>query len=215
MRSVRCRDVFGALIAEFGCVNSGEEIFPGTEKHWRNGKVDFVDQPRAKVLLDCRDSAAKPDVLIFCGVPGSFKSSVNSVRHEMEGSSAIHGDRRARVVGEDEDGRVVRRVVAPPSLPVFVGPGTSNRPEHISTNDPCANIVEAARREFIVSASCPAILAMYPSKSTCCKHPFMHRETANAKRICEVLVGASTITIDGNCEAVDAKPWHESSFTSP
>jgi hypothetical protein len=43
MRGLRCRDVFGALIAEFGCVNSGEEIFPGTEKDRRNGKMHFVD----------------------------------------------------------------------------------------------------------------------------------------------------------------------------
>jgi hypothetical protein len=43
MRSIRCGNVFGALIAEFGCVNSGEKMFPGTEKDRRNGQVHFVN----------------------------------------------------------------------------------------------------------------------------------------------------------------------------
>jgi hypothetical protein len=94
-------------------------------------------------------------------------------------------------------------VVAPPPLPVFVGPGTSDRPEHISTNDPCANVVKAARREFIVSAGCSAILAKHQSKSACREGPFVQRDAADAKWIGEVLVGARTVAIDGYCEAVD------------
>jgi hypothetical protein len=42
MRSILCGNVFDALIAEFGCVNSGEKMFPGTEKDRRNGQVHFV-----------------------------------------------------------------------------------------------------------------------------------------------------------------------------
>jgi len=64
MRSIRRGNVFAAVIAELG-VNPGEKMFLGTEKDRRNGQVHFVNQPRAKVFSNRRDSSAEPDVSIF------------------------------------------------------------------------------------------------------------------------------------------------------
>src|SRR6266478_5945208 len=102
MCGMRSGNVFSDLIAEFACVNSGKKILPGTEQDRRNGQVHFVNETREKVLPDGRDSAAKPDVSIFCCVSGSFKRGMDSVGYEMEGSSSVHGDRRTRVVREHE-----------------------------------------------------------------------------------------------------------------
>src|SRR5208282_3378719 len=98
-----------------------------------------------------------------------------------------------------------RRVVAPPSLPVVIGPRASDRSEHVSTNDPCADVAKAARREFIIRAGCSAILASHFSKGTCCEEPFVQRGAADTKWIGEVLAGAGTVAVQGNSEAVDAK----------
>src|SRR5580704_15840765 len=107
----------------------------------------------------------------------------------MEGSSPVHSDRCPRMIREHEDRSMIRRVVAPPPLPGFVRPGPPDRSKHISTNDPCANVVKAACREFIVNASCPAILAKHLSKSTCREGPFVQRDAADAKWVGEVLIG--------------------------
>jgi hypothetical protein len=69
--------------------------------------------------------------------------------------------------------------------------------------------VKAACREFIVSAGCSAILTNRQSKSTGREDPFVQRNAADAKWIREVLVGASTVAIEGDGKAVDAKPGHK------
>src|SRR5208282_791214 len=202
----------GALIAEFRCVNSGEKMLPGTEKGRRNGQVHFVNQPFAKILPDGCDSATQPDVLTVRGTSRSFQCGVDSVGYKMEGSSPAHGDRCARVMGEHEYGSMERRVVAPPPLPVFVGPGTSDRSEHVSTNDPCADVAKAARREFIICAGCSAILARHLPKSACGDGPFVKRGAADTERIGEILAGARTVAIEGYSEAVNAKFGHACSL---
>ena len=146
------------------------------------------------------------------GVSGSFKRGMDSIRYKMKGSTSLHGDRCARVVRKHEDGSMVRRVFAPPPLPVFVGPRTSDRSKHISTKDPGTDVVKAARREFIVNAGCSSFLAEHLSKGTRSDGPFVQRDAANAKWSGEVLVGASTVAIDGNREAVDAKLGLAASF---
>jgi hypothetical protein len=69
--------------------------------------------------------------------------------------------------------------------------------------------VKAACGEFIVSAGCSAILAKHPLKSTGREGPFVQRHAADTKRIIEVLVGPSTVAIEGDRKVVDAKPGHK------
>ena len=42
---------------------------------------------------------------------------MNAVGDEVEGGASFHNEGLAGVVGEDEDGHVVGRVVAPPAFP--------------------------------------------------------------------------------------------------
>jgi hypothetical protein len=76
------------------------------------------------------------------------------------------------MMSENEDGSVVRRVVAPPTLPGFVGPRPADRSKHVAAEDPRANAVEATRREVIVNPSRAAILAVHLMKGARGKLPF-------------------------------------------
>ncbi len=170
--------------------------------------MHFVNQPGAEILLDCRDSAAEPNVLFSGRVSSPFERVMNSRGHEMEGGSPFHGQGCARVARQHEDGGMVGRIFPPPTLPVLVGPGTSDGSEHVSTHDPCPDVVKAACRNVIVNPSRSAILAMHCSKSTGREEPFVQRDAADPKWIVEVLVRAGAVAIDRYREIVDSKPGH-------
>jgi len=197
MGGIRCGNVLGALKAEFDCVKSTEKMLPRTEQSRRDGQMHLVNESRADVLLDCCNPAAEPDVLTSCGVSRAFKRGMDSVGHEMEGRSPSHGDRRPSVVSQHEDWHVVRRVVAPPPLPVFVGPRTSDWSEHVSTDNPRANVGKAACGEFIVAPGGSTLLAKHASKATGLEGPFVKRAAADPERIAVVLVRPSPVAIDG------------------
>ncbi len=62
-------------------------------------------------------------------------------------------------MGQDEDGNVIRRIVAPPTLPVCVRPIPTNGSEHVPPKDPGANILKAAGGEIVVNPGSAALLA--------------------------------------------------------
>lgn len=81
-----------------------------------------------------------------------------------------------------------------------------------SGRDPCADILETSGGERIVKARFPAIAAQrLLLEGSRGPRPTMPRTTANAKRIVDVLVGASAETIWRNGEILYAKPGHNAS----
>src|SRR5258708_35623854 len=98
----------------------------------------LIDQSGTKIRPDSGNSAAKPDILSFRSVNSSFKCGMNTIGDEVEGGSAAHGDGCARVIRENKDRGVVRRIVSPPALPGIVGPGATDRSKHVAHKYPCA-----------------------------------------------------------------------------
>ena len=88
------------------------------------------------------------------------KRLVNTARDEVECRSAFHLDGRARVMSQDESWNVIGWVVPPPAFPVHVGPGTANRSEHVSSENPGANILEAPRSEVVIDPRCATVGAI-------------------------------------------------------
>src|SRR5215211_7448880 len=87
-------------------------------------KLELVDEPCREVLVDDAGAAADDDVLSGRRVPRLVERGPDAVGHE--------GERRVRerewfplVMGEDEDGHVERRLLAPPARqgPSPHGPG--------------------------------------------------------------------------------------------
>src|SRR4051812_37675216 len=77
----------------------------------------------------------------------------------MEDGAALHLQRRARMVGQDEDRYVVRWVRSPPAIPVIVPPRSAHRSEHVAAHDPGAEILERACGEIVIDTGGPAISA--------------------------------------------------------
>src|SRR5580704_12760709 len=113
------------------------------------------------------------------------------------------------MVGEDEDGSVVRRVVAPPPLPSVVGPMATNRPKHVPPENPSSDIGETARRKVVVDARHAGVTSVYLLKRSGGEHPLVQHHAADTERVGEVLMGASAVAIEGKGEALNPQFSHE------
>ena len=116
-----------------------------------------IDEARKKILLDCVRSAANAHIHAVGCLARPVKRLVNTARDEVECRAAFHLDGRARVMSQDESWNVIGWVVPPPAFPVHVGPGTANRSEHVSSENPGAHILEAPRSEVVIDPGCATV----------------------------------------------------------
>ena len=80
---------------------------------------------------------------------------MNTVSDEVERCTALHDDRRARMMRQHEHVGVIRRRVPPPALPLVIRPVAANWTEHIAAEDPGAYVLETAGHKIIVDARRP------------------------------------------------------------
>src|SRR6185312_15086444 len=165
------------------------------------------DQSFAQVLPDGADAAAQPDVLAGRRLARTLERRMDAVGHEVEGRAALHRVRRAGVVRQHEDRRVVGRVRAPPALPVVIGPGAADRPEHVPAHDPGAHVLEPARGEIIVDTGLAARRAVAVHGLECpgAQHPLVQAHPADAHRVLQVLPWPRAVAVDRDREAADAQ----------
>ncbi|MNE36749.1 hypothetical protein D3C80_1305730 [compost metagenome] len=101
------------------------------------------------------------------------------------------------MVGQDEDGDVVGRVVPPPAFPVLVRPLPAQRAEHVAPQNPGADIAKAAGGEIIVQPGRAAVLAEQGLlEGARGEQPLVQRFGAHAQRILEVLVRAGPVSVE-------------------
>src|SRR2546421_4183257 len=98
--------------------------------------MQLVNQFSLQILPDCPDTATDADIASSCRVFRTLQSNVDSVRHEMERRAAFHLNRVSRMMRQDKDRNVIGWRITPPALPRFIRPWSTNRPEHISSEDP-------------------------------------------------------------------------------
>src|SRR6195256_3047375 len=124
----------------------------------------------------------------------------------MEDGAAFHLQRRARMVGQDEDRHMVRWIGAPPALPLIVRPGSAHRSEHVAAHDPGAEILERACREVVVDAGRPAVSTQdVPLEDPGWKEPLVQLFAAAAERLVTALVGAGAEAVGRHGKSVHAK----------
>jgi hypothetical protein len=152
VRGLRPRDVLGDSIAQPEQVDPREQTLASSEQDGRDGEVQLVHEARLQVLPDRGDAAAEPHVLILGYVAGTCERFADASGDEVKRGAAAHRDGWSRMVREHEDGRVVRRVLAPPPLPRLIWPSATNRPEHIPPEYRGADASESARGEVVVDA---------------------------------------------------------------
>src|SRR4051794_40815967 len=103
MRRRLAGDMLGHFIAERRPIETGEQILAFAEQHRRYGEMQLVDEARLQILADGGDAAADADVTAGGGLARPIERFADAAGDEMEDRAALHLERRALVVGEDED----------------------------------------------------------------------------------------------------------------
>src|SRR5581483_10457687 len=82
--------------------------------------VHMIDEARSNEVAEHGGTPADAYVLAGGRLAGSLEGLGRRGVDEVDGRAALHLDRRARMMGEDEGRCVERRIGAPPALPVRV-----------------------------------------------------------------------------------------------
>src|SRR5471030_1405696 len=109
------------------------------------------------------------------------------------------------MVREYEHRRVIRRRVAPPPFPAFIGPRTADRAEHVPAENPRAEIFESARCEVVVDTGRAAVLAKHVLKGLGREYPVVHPHSADAHRIFEALIRPGAEAVERYRKTIDAQ----------
>src|SRR5579863_6966092 len=171
--------------------------------------MQLIDKRRAKVLANRFYSSSDLDVLPLRGFVCALQRHPNAFRNEMEYSPAVLGDGWAGIVRKNEDGSVIRRVAAPPTLPRVVRPWSANRPEHVPAENPGSDIHEPAGCEIIINARRATLISNHPLKRPRRYEPLVQGPASHTERICQVLIGASAVAIQRNGEVANPKFSHD------
>ena len=122
--------------------------------------------------------------------------------------------RRALVMGQHEHRRVERRRLAPPALPVLVGPRPALGAELVATHDLGADVVGVVAGEVVVESSTAAGLgAVRPACGGSGPLEQVPRVGAVPEGALETLIDAGAIPVAGNAEALNSQQLcHSRSF---
>src|SRR6266849_8812494 len=138
-----------------------QQMFPSTEQDRRNGEVELVDEGFAQVLPNRSYASTQSDVAAARRIPCLLQRRMNTLGDERQLRAARHPERRSRVMRQHEDRGVIRRFVAPPAFPAFVGPRPPNGTEHVTPENPRADSGEAFRGNIVVRAGLAILIAVH------------------------------------------------------
>jgi hypothetical protein len=187
----------GAGVAQSRKIRSFEEPFTRAKQDRRNRDVHLVDQAFAKVLLDDTDAATNANILAFGRVARLRQGGVNAFSNEVEGSASFHDQRRTRVVGQHEHWGVIDRILAPPTPPAVICPGSANRPEHVPAENPSSDIPKASSGKVIIDTCFSTIVAeQVLLERSGGEGPAMKRSAAHAEWVIHILPWASAETVE-------------------
>ena len=190
-----CGSIFGATIPERSHINAGEKILARTHENRTKCKVQFIDKPCAKVLLNRCNTPADAHVPPVCSAFGMLQCSVNSVCDKVKGCATLHLNRLPWIVRQHEYRDMIGWFVAPPSLPGLVRPWAAHRSKHVSAENPGPDVFHASLGPFVIDTSRAAFLALHLLPGPRGEEPLEQLWTTNAKRIVESLMRPSTVTI--------------------
>src|SRR4029077_1819007 len=98
-----------------------------------SGEHLFIDHCPAQIFAIRAYTTAEPNIAIPGRLPSLLQGGVNPFGHETKLGAAFHAEWCPRMMSQHEHGGVVGWLVAPPSCPVFVGPGSSDWTKHVPT----------------------------------------------------------------------------------
>src|SRR5918994_1175227 len=186
------------LVVPLEALQSVPEPDAPAEQDRDHHDVHVVDEPGSKELANHGGTSADAYVVAVRGLVGCLERLGRRSVDEVKRRAALHLDRRARVMGEDEDRCVERGVGTPCALPlrVLVPSGVAELP---GTHDLGADPRIVLLGEGVVDAAATAGLPPPGGE-----HPFV-QPVAGVTEMCVVALtfaGAEAVERDG--EVVDA-----------
>src|SRR6266576_778886 len=154
-------DMLDRFEAQRGEIDTCEERFSSANEDRSNRQVQVVDQPGAQKLPNRRDPAAQPNIAIARGLLGLLQRSLDAVGHEAKLGTARHTQRAARMMGQHEDGSVIRRLLAPPAPPAFIRPGTPDWFKHVASEKPNSEPSQILLGNLVINADVAAFMTVY------------------------------------------------------
>src|SRR6185295_5626144 len=121
---------------------------------------------------------------------------------------AFHLQGRPRMVGQDEDRAMVRRIRPPPSLPPVVRPRAAARREHVAAQDPRPDLLEPAGHEIVVEPRRPLPAPVNLLEGPGRKHPLVERQAADPEGVLQALAGTGPVAVQRDPERVDPELRH-------
>jgi hypothetical protein len=122
---------------------------------------------------------------------------LDAVGDEVEGRAALHRQRVAGVVGEDEDIGVERRLVAPPALPRLL-PGARAAAEHVAAHDDGADALGTGGGGVRVDPRFAALVAVRCTPAGGLQHPVVQALAALAQGLVGALVRTRDVAVEGD-----------------
>src|SRR5688572_12880664 len=188
------------LVVSLEALESVPQAHASAEQDRDHHDMHVVDEPRGKELADHGGASAEAHILTGRGLTRRFERLGRRGIDEVEGRAALHLDRRARVMCEDEYGCVERRVRSPRALPVriFV---PSWMAKLAGAHDLGADSGLEQPREGVIDATAAARPLPGPPPSS--KHPFVQPVAGVTKMCVAALTLASAETVERDREVVD------------
>src|ERR687895_481822 len=169
------------LVVRLEALESVPEAYASAEEDRDHDDVHVVDEPRGNEVPDHGGASADAYVLTVRSIAGGLERLLGRTIDEVERRAALHLDRWPRVMGENEDRRVERRVGTPPALPVrIIVP--SRRAELPGTHDLGADSRAVRPRESVVDAAGAAGLADRLAPPPGGEHPLVQPLARMAER---------------------------------
>src|SRR6266513_4143102 len=170
--------------------------------------MSLVNQGGAQILPNSGYASTEADVVAACCSARLVQSGVNAFGDKAKLRISRHLKRRPRVMRQHEDGRVIRRLVAPPALPSAVRPRASDRTEHVAPKNPGTDSGKALLRNSVIDPRLSIVIAVHHPPYACVEEPLHQLRAPHAERILEILVRPSAVAVYGNREALDAEFRH-------
>src|SRR3989454_991035 len=183
-------------------------MLPGTEQDRPDGEMQLVDQAGAQILPDSGYTATEADVAAVRCSARLLQGGANAFGDKAKLRASRHPERRPRVMRQHEDGRVIRRLVAPPALPVVVRPRALDRTEHVAPKNPGTDSGKALLRHSVIDSRLAIVIAVHPAPYARVEEPLHQLRAHDAERMLEILVRPGAVAVDGNRETLDAEFRH-------
>ena len=165
--------------------------------------MHVVDEPFSKELADRRRTPADPYVLAARSFAGRRERLGRRSIQEVEGRAALQLDRRARMMGKDEDRCVEWWIVTPPAFPLRILV-PSGRAELPGPHDLGADPRTVEPQEGVVEAAAAARFADALAPPPGDEHPFVQPIAGVPERCLEAQAFAGPEPVKRDREELDA-----------